>query len=598
MTNAAGDVEVCDILVAGGSAGGTAAALSAAAAGASVCLLVETDWLGGQLTVQGVCTPDENRFIETSGCTRRYGQFREAVRSYYHTEYRISEGGKSQQCFNPGNCWVSGLAFEPAVGAALLAEMVQPYVASGAIRILYRTRVVDCAMRPDQPDVIDRVIARHDSGREWQIRPKYVLDATDTGDVLPMCGEEGIDWVVGAESRAETGEPDAPDTVRPDWVQPFTFPFPIDWSPATAAQNIIEPPADYAELRDLQKYHIKHGAITGVFTGQAPWWTYRRVLAAANFDDPRIPSDLAMINTAGNDFYGGNILGSDAGGPDRQAATLARARRAALGFLYWLQTECPRENGDGFGYPEFRLRKDVFGTEDGCSIQPYIRESRRLRSLRTIREQEIVVRDFSGNECRGESARAQFMPDSVGIGHYALDIHPNGHGEPNHYVATRPFQIPLGALVPVRLQNLLASCKNLGTTHLTNGAYRLHPIEWNIGESAGLLAAFCLDTGRLPKEVHADDALLRAFQELVLAEGIPIYWFTDVPATHPAFRAVQSLAALGAPLGSETDLVFRPDEQITPEDWSIWRSTAAKDAPPRFEGTRAEAAAVLQGLLF
>ena len=34
------------------------------------------------------------------------------------------------------------------------------------------------------------------------------------------------------------------------------------------------------------------------------------------------------------------------------------------------------------------------------------------------------------------------------------------------------------------------ACKNIGTTHITNGCYRLHPVEWNIGEAAGALAAF------------------------------------------------------------------------------------------------------------
>ena len=39
---------------------------------------------------------------------------------------------------------------------------------------------------------------------------------------------------------------------------------------------------------------------------------------------------------------------------------------------------------------------------------------------------------------------------------------------------------PLGAA-----ENLLPACKNLGVTHITNGCYRLHPVEWNIGEAAG-----------------------------------------------------------------------------------------------------------------
>ena len=35
------------------------------------------------------------------------------------------------------------------------------------------------------------------------------------------------------------------------------------------------------------------------------------------------------------------------------------------------------------------------------------------------------------------------------------------------------------------MTNLLPAGKNIGTTHITNGCYRLHPVEWNIGEVAG-----------------------------------------------------------------------------------------------------------------
>ena len=43
--------------------------------------------------------------------------------------------------------------------------------------------------------------------------------------------------------------------------------------------------------------------------------------------------------------------------------------------------------------------------------------------------------------------------------------------------------------IRLRMRNLLPACKNIGTTHITNGCYRLHPVEWNIGEAAGVLAA-------------------------------------------------------------------------------------------------------------
>src|SRR5712691_1345271 len=96
----------CDVLVAGGSLGGVAAAMRAAEMGADVVLIEETDWIGGQLTSQGVCTPDENRCIEQGGGTAAYRALRESIRAHYRS-LGLSDAGKSQDHLNPGSCWVS-----------------------------------------------------------------------------------------------------------------------------------------------------------------------------------------------------------------------------------------------------------------------------------------------------------------------------------------------------------------------------------------------------------------------------------------------------------------------------------------------------------
>ena len=87
-----------------------------------------------------------------------------------------------------------------------------------------------------------------------------------------------------------------------------------------------------------------------------------------------------------------------------------------------------------------------------------------------------------------------------------------------------PFQIPLGALLPRRVENLLAACKNLGVTHITNGCYRLHPVEWTIGEAAGALAAFCIQHKELPRQVRKNIKLLQDFQQFLQKEGVELVW--------------------------------------------------------------------------
>ena len=74
------------------------------------------------------------------------------------------------------------------------------------------------------------------------------------------------------------------------------------------------------------------------------------------------------------------------------------------------------------------------------------------------------------------------------------------------------------------MENLIAACKNLGVTHITNGCYRLHPVEWNIGEAAGSLAAHAILTKQTPRQIRKVDANLRAFQNRLTQQGVELQW--------------------------------------------------------------------------
>lgn len=563
----------CDVLVIGGSLGGVAAALRAGSWGAKVLVLEPSAWLGGQMTAQGVCTPDENAWIETIGCTDTYRSFRQRVREHYRTNHALTAQAKALTYLNVGECWVSlGFSVEPLVGSRLLTQMLAEIPDVTVLPLSVQDVTVD-------GDRVTRVTAAGGDGAVTQIVPAYVLDATDLGDVLPLAGAE---WVIGAESQADTGEPDALPEARPAWVQPLTFPFALERRPVGEDHTIPEPP-DYAALKAQQEYSLKDGNITRAFTGASPWWTYRRVIAAGLFQDPDFPYDIATINVKANDYEGGVVPTGD---PAQDAQILAQARQASLGYVYWIQTECPRDDDPAKrGYPELKLRADFFGTADGLAPAPYVRESRRIRARRTIREQDISAAANPG-------PRAAPMADACGIGHYMMDVHANsGTGEAGQWIATKPYQIALGALVPVRLQNLLPACKNLGVTHLTNGSYRLHPVEWNVGEAAGALAFFCNGEGVTPAAVLEDTTLLRTFQRMLVEAGVPLFWWSDVPFGHPAFAATQMLGAAGLFTGNGADLRFEPDAPFPSGEQQVFSRDLGRDlAWPNRRLTRGEAA--------
>jgi hypothetical protein len=84
-------------------------------------------------------------------------------------------------------------------------------------------------------------------------------------------------------------------------------------------------------------------------------------------------------------------------------------------------------------------------------------------------------------------------------------------------------------LIPVRVENLLPGGKNLGVTHIANGAFRVHPCEWNIGEAAGMLAGFCLQRKVPPRMVYRTPKLLADFQTLLTQHGFELAWPSLTP---------------------------------------------------------------------
>jgi hypothetical protein len=251
-------------------------------------------------------------------------------------------------------------------------------------------------------------------------------------------------------------------------------------------------------------------------------WTFRRIVAAEHFPAGRYASDITLVNWPQNDYWLGPIVGVDS---DQAAAHLEASRQQSLSLLYWMQTEAPRQDG-ATGYPGLRLRGDVVGTADGLAMRPYIRESRRIRAEFTVTEEHV------GIEARDRASRsvgAEIFSDSVGVGSYRIDLHPSTGGRTYVDIPSYPFQIPLGALIPVRVENLLPASKDIGTTHITNGCYRLHPVEWNIGEAAGALAAYCLEKRVRPRQVRAEETLLREFQTLLQGRlGFQLSWSASV----------------------------------------------------------------------
>lgn len=531
----------CEILIAGAGMGGIGAALRAAERGNQVCLTEEATWIGGQATAGGVSALDENKFIEMTGGPRLYSEFRRRIREHYLRTYKPANPVSN---FNPGGCYVSSLCFEPKVGVQVLEDMLKPHK---NIRLFRRTRVLD--LERSGTTITAALLWNIDKQQALRVTPKFVLDATEMGDLLPLAKTP---YIVGSEPKSLTKEPHAAEKANTACVQSFTYPFIVEQRPGET--HTIAKPEDFEKIRDHQPFalavnypteHGWRGAFTYKIFGNEPpipnnmspgsIFGWRRVFNGSAY--PGKHNDLSLMNWPRQDYHDESVLDRS---PEDTARVLQNAKKVSLSFLYWLQKD---QNT-----PSLKLRLDQMGTPDGLAQVPYIRESRRIQAQGTVREQDIVFET-------SPRARAVLFDDSVGTGFYMVDIHPCGANEKGRMMMPKPFQIPMAAMLPKDLTNFLPAAKSLGVTHLTNGAYRLHPIEWNIGEAAAVIAGLQLQGGARPAPEAVQSELAKA--------GVQLFWFDDLPESHAAFASIQLAATKGFYPVRYDDLHASPDSPIT-----------------------------------
>ena len=515
-----------EVAIIGGGLGACAAALAAARLGRRVLLTEETQWIGGQLTNQAV-PPDEHPWIEEFGATASYRALRRSIRDHYRAYVPLTVDARNRAALNPGNGWVSKLCHDPRIAVAVLHQMLLQHELSGRLLLMQQHR--PSAAWTDSDRITGVVVKDLVSGQDRLIEARYFIDATPYGDLLALAG---VEHVIGAEARSETGEPHASERADPRDQQAITVCFAIEHLPGE--DHTIDKPRDYDVWRKFRPPGWPSRLLSWTtvrpetlepltrFLFEAeddkPWWRFRRILDRSNFAEGFARSDVTVVNWPQNDYWFGPVVGVDAA---EQRRNLDAARQLSLSLLYWLQTEAPRLEG-GAGYPGLRLRADVVGsTADGLAPAPYVRESRRVRAEFTVLEQHIAY------PLRPKGP--ELFPDSVGTGCYRIDLHPRVSGAGYLDLGCWPFQIPLGAMIPVRVENVLPGGKNLGVTHITNGAFRVHPVEWNVGEVAGLLSVFCLERNATPRSVRNRAELLAAFQSLLMQQGIELSWRSLTP---------------------------------------------------------------------
>ncbi|GAA5525506.1 hypothetical protein Maes01_02076 [Microbulbifer aestuariivivens] len=527
--------------VIGASLGGVLAAYQLCCRGIPTVLTSEFDWIGGQLTSQGV-PPDEHRYIESFGASASYYRFRDAVRAHYLAQPQFIDNSVMTEGCNPGDGWVSRLCFEPAVAERYLRDLLQPFLASGLLQLIEGVRPLETRRDGRRIQSVTLVAGNGDAGNGGtgeevrEIRAGYFLDATDTGELL---AQADLPYRLGKESRSAFNERQAPQQADITDQQPVTFVVALRKTEPDPA-HLLARPEGYEFWRSYRLPHYDYPLFSEHIPGHEGFssvvlplfgdgqtldlWRYRRVVAAHNWRDAR--ADASLINWAQNDYALHPLLDGAGRSMDE---VIAAAKQQTRCLVYWLQHEAPRSwiGETGQGFPELALATDLLGSDDGFAQQVYVRESRRIVGLDTLSQGDI--------ELLGDAAwQPAGCERSVGIGLYNMDIHPTCTSGMGSNATVRPFELPLGIFIPADADNLLPACKNISVTHLVNAATRVHPIEWLVGEVAGQLAAQCLERGLTPADLYQDPTEVVALQQQLGDSGIPLHWPQTLAITETA----------------------------------------------------------------
>jgi hypothetical protein len=471
-----------DVLIIGASTSGTSAGITAARLGVSTLIVEESPWIGGMFTTQGVGACDGNHNLP-SGI---WNEFREALRSHYGGAEALETG------------WVSNTLFEPSVGNKIFNKMASQEKNLQIIHGYYVTNIIKVG------NLVKGAIFKNDKNEILEVTAKVTIDATDIGETLKMAGAE---YRLGMDSRSETNEANAPMTAN-DIVQDLTWVAILKDYGANVDKTIAKP-------SDYNASNFKGSCVETVDN--------IKIDCDKMLTYGKLPNNKYMINwpTKGNDIYLNVIEMSR----EERNTALLKAKNYTLQFVYYIQND--------LGYKHLGLADDEFKTADLLAYAPYHREGRRLKGVSFFTYND-VAEPYNQKEA--------YYKTGISVGDYPVDHHhkqnPNA---PNVGFPPVPsYSIPLGALIPEKVNGLIVSDKAISVSNLINGATRLQPVVLLTGQAAGTLAALTVKENKEVREVS-----IRKVQQSLLNQKAYITPLFDVKPTDANFETIQKIVATG-----------------------------------------------------
>ena len=416
------------------------------------------------------------------------------------------------------------------------------------------------------------------AGDVHRISCDVVIDGSDRGDLLPLAHAP---FRFGWEAQELWQEPSAPGEQRLK-TESFFLEQPVQ-SPT------------WVVMGQLKSDRLLVDPASGLDPDGTPLLPHPFEQACAAFglertiSYGRLPGGLVMLNWPlhGNDWHRG-LERAFVADPKAEQELITEMQAHSMHFADELQ-RCSAG---------WLTRGEVFPQEAGSpapwlAAMPYWREGRRMIGLQTVIEQDLLPQT-TGQSIAALPLNAAGALESIAVGNYANDHHYPGSDWPLAPKSCRwggrwsgtPFCIPYQALVSAELDNLLTADKCLSTSHMANGATRLQPLIFNVGQAAGAAAALSIRHRR-----PLADLPVRLIQELLIEEptapsGIVPLW--DTAWHHPSWQMRQRacldnpdlVGADGCWLGQEEQVSMAPPPQ--PQQ-AVWSGTLVPDHKGGYE---------------
>jgi len=344
-------------------------------------------------------------------------------------------------------------------------------------------------------DKIIGVVVQDKDGNTAEIKGKRVIDATQDGDV---CAASGVPYYVGMEDIHVSGTMAATLIIKVDGV---------DWKE-------IE--------NDVKKYKKATASEDCGWNSSTAWgfgkWCYDKYkpiygnmqLRGPNFglqDDGTV-----LINAL-------QIFNVDGLSEESKEKALAEGKIEAENVVKHLKKI-------------LKSFKDAYLVDVADEL--YIRETRHIKGEYVLKATDILENKNFSNK--------------IALSAYPIDIQATSKTNTGYIIGSpNQYSIPLGCIVPQKIDNLLIVGRSASYSSVAAGSARVVPTGMAVGESAGITAVYTIYKDTTPRELLSSKSRIKQLTGILKNQNVYLIEFVSINpiGNVKGYKKIKKLLNLG-----------------------------------------------------